>query len=87
MESPAGNTQAERSFASEPLSTVTAGRRRTDARERDVGSRQYGEQEHLSKGQPCLAFASGEQAPGDLGRGEHGQISFSLSYGFMRTQY
>ena len=24
MESPAGNTQAERSFASEPLSTVTA---------------------------------------------------------------
>ena len=63
------------------------GRRRTDARERDVGSRQYGEQEHLSKGQPRLAFAGGEQAPGDLGRGEHGQISFSLSCGFMRTQY
>jgi len=34
-----------------------------------------------------LAFADGEQAPGNLGRGEHGQISFSLSCGFMRTQY
>ena len=63
------------------------GRRRTDACALDVGSRQYGEQEHLSKGQSRLAFAGGEQAPGNLGRGEHGQISFSLSCGFMRTQY
>lgn len=53
--------------------------RRADARQRNIGARQHGEQEHLFKGQLRLPLAGGEKAFGDLSRGEHGRISFVFS--------